>query len=155
MESLNLPAYEFRVEEHEGQRVIYDPLRQMYVQLTPEEWVRQHFAQYLIQDQGVPAGLVALEASLEVEGQPRRADLVAHTRQGDSVLLVECKAPRVTIDQAAFDQSAQYNLALGAPFLVVTNGLEHYACLIDVNAQTYKFLDRLPDYETMLQKTRE
>jgi len=150
VESLTLPSYRFRTEKRDGKRVIYDPLRQTYVRLTPEEWVRQHFAQYLIQEQGVPAGLVAVETSLEVEGQPRRADLVVHDRQGAPLLLVECKAPRVPITQDAFDQSAQYNLVLGAPYLVVTNGREHYACVIDFQTQRPAFLDDLPDYDTLL-----
>lgn len=149
MESLNLPSYEFRVDEREGKRVVYDPIRQTYVRLTPEEWVRQHFVQYLIQEQGVPAGLVAIEASFRYQGQPRRADIIAHDRQGEPLLLVECKAPRVSIGQDAFDQGAQYNLVLGAPFLIVTNGQTHYACAIDFESESYRFLDALPPYDAL------
>ena len=154
MQSLNLPAYEFRIDEQEGKRVVYDPIRQTYVRLTPEEWVRQHFVQYLIQEQGVPAGLVGIEASFRYQGQPRRADIIAHDRQGEPLLLVECKAPRVSIGQDAFDQGAGYNLVLGAPFLVVTNGQTHYACRIDFDEQTYAFLDDLPRYAEMLERAR-
>jgi predicted type IV restriction endonuclease len=150
MEPLNLPSYSFRITEQEGKRVIYDPTRQTYVRLTPEEWVRQHFVQYLLQDLGVPGGLIATEASFQFQGQPRRADIVVHDRQGDPLLLVECKAPQVSIRQDAFDQGARYNLVLGAPYLVVTNGREHYACRIDLDAQDYTFLDDLPAYEELL-----
>jgi predicted type IV restriction endonuclease len=152
MESLNLPSYSFRTTEQEGKRVIYDPLRQTYVRLTPEEWVRQHFVQYLLQDLGVPVGLVATEASFRYQGQPWRADIVVHDRQGDPLLLVECKAPQVSIGQNAFDQGARYNLVLGAPYLVVTNGMEHYACRIDLEGQDYVFLDDLPPYEELLSR---
>jgi len=150
METLNLPAYEFRVAERDDRRVIYDPVRQTYVRLTPEEWVRQHFVQYLIQELGVPAGLLATEAAFPYEGRSWRADVVAHDRRGDPLLLVECKAPSVSIGQDAFDQGARYNLVLGAPYLVVTNGLTHYACRVDLEAQEYAFLDDLPAYDTLL-----
>lgn len=152
METLNLPAYEFRIDEREGKRVVYDPIRQTYVRLTPEEWVRQHFVQYLIQEQGVPAGLVGIESSFRYQSQPRRADIIAHDHQGSPLLLVECKAPRVSIGQDTFDQGAGYNLVLGAPFLVVTNGQEHYACRIDFDARSYTFLNDLPRYGEMLEQ---
>lgn len=151
MESLNLPTYDVRTTSRDGKRHIYDPTRDTYVRLTPEEWVRQHFVQYLIQELDVPAGLVATEASFRYHGQPWRADIVVYDRQGAPVLLGECKAPTVSITQEAFDQGARYNLVLGARYLVVTNGHEHYACHIDAENQTYSFLDDLPGYETLLQ----
>jgi len=151
METLNLPAYSFRTTEREDKPAIYDPIRQTYVRLTPEEWVRQHFVQYLIQELAVPAGLVAVEAPFRFEGQSWRADVIAHDRTGDPLLLVECKAPSVGIGQDAFDQGARYNIVLGAPYLVVTNGQTHYACRVDPEARDYAFLDDLPPYETLLQ----
>jgi hypothetical protein len=150
VETLNLPTYEFRVDERDDKRVIYDPVRGTYVRLTPEEWVRQHFVQYLIQELDVPAGLVAVEAAFRYQGQPRRADVIVHDRQGDPLLLVECKAPRVSIDQEAFDQCARYNIVLEAPYLAVTNGQTHYACAIDLDARNYTFLDDLPPYDQLV-----
>lgn len=150
VETLNLPTYEVRTTERDGKRVIYDPVREQYVRLTPEEWVRQHFVQYLIQELDVPAGLVAIEAAFEYQEQPRRADAIVHDRQGDPLLLVECKAPRISINQDAFDQCARYNIVLGAPYLVVTNGQLHYACAIDVETQSYTFLDDLPPYDQLI-----
>lgn len=150
MTSLNLPTYAFRTTEQEGSPSIYDPVRGRYVRLTPEEWVRQHFVQYLIQELDVPAGLVAVEAAFQFQDQPRRADIIAHDRQGAPLLLVECKAPRVSVDQDAFDQCARYNIVLGAPYLVVTNGLTHYACAIDFDDQSYTFLDDLPPYDHLV-----
>ena len=145
-----MPTYDLRITEREGTRAVYDPLRSRYVRLTPEEWVRQNFMQYLIQALGVPAGLVAVEAAFEYQGQPQRADAIVHDRRGDPLLLVECKAPRVSIDQDAFDQGARYNIVLGAPYLVVTNGQTHYACAIDFENQTYSFLEDLPPYGQLL-----
>ncbi len=152
METLNLPSYEFRTTERAGKKMIYDPIRQTYVRLTPEEWVRQHFVQYLTQELGVPAGLVAVEAGFEFHDQPQRADAIVYDRKGDPLLLVECKAPSVSISQEAFDQCARYNGVLGAPYLVVTNGQKHYACAIDFEKQTYAFLDDLPAYDSLLNR---
>ncbi len=151
MESLNLPTYEFRTAERDGKRTVYDPVRDRYVRLTPEEWVRQHFVQYLVQALNVPAGLVAVEAAFEFQGQPQRADIIVHDQRGEPLLLVECKAPRVSIGQDAFDQGARYNLVLGAPYLVVTNGQTHYACAIDFENRSYTFLDDLPPYAALLE----
>lgn len=152
MESLNLPTYEFRTAERDEGEVIYDSLREQYVRLTPEEWVRQHFVRYLIQELDVPSGLVAVEATFQFQGRPQRADAIVHNRHGEPLLLVECKAPRVSIGQDAFDQCARYNLVLGAPYLVVTNGRTHYACAIDLQAQDYRFLDDLPPYSDLIDR---
>lgn len=148
--ALNLPTYDLRTTDRDGREVVYDPIRQKYVPLTPEEWVRQHFVQYLIRALGVPRGLVAIEVLVRVHGQPQRADVVVHDRRGAPLLLVECKAPETSIDQSVFDQCARYNVVLGAPYLAVTNGVDHYACELDFEAHTYRYLDDLPDYETLL-----
>ncbi len=149
LDTLNLPAYEFQERERAGTREIYDPIRQKYVRLTPEEWVRQHFVQYLIRDRGVPRGLVAVEQSFTYQGMPRRADIIVHDRAGAPLLMVECKAPAVGVQQDTFDQVARYNRVVEAPFLAVTNGLDHYCCRIDRDAGTYTFLDAVPSYDAM------
>lgn len=150
MEALNFPAYEFRRAEREGKAVIFDPVRRQWVRLTPEEWVRQHLVQYLLQDRGVPAGLVAVEKAFPFEGRTWRADVVAHGRsEGRPLLVAECKAPRVKLTQDAFDQVARYNRVAGARCLVVTNGLSHYCCRRDAETGTYRFLDHLPHFEEL------
>ena len=150
MTPLNLPEYDVRTTQRDGESVIYDSFRQKYVRLTPEEWVRQHFLHYLTQELDVPRGLVAVEKKVVVHGQPQRADVVVYDRSGDPLLLVECKAPDTPIKQSTFDQGARYNAVLGAPFLVITNGLDHYACRIDLGARTYAFLDDLPPFDQLL-----
>jgi hypothetical protein len=151
VETLNLPAYDLRTRTHEEREEVYDPVRDKYVRLTPEEWVRQHFVQYLVQEQGVPAGLLAVEPSFKApSGLPRRADIVAYDRQGQPLLLVECKAPRVAIQQAVFDQVAAYNTVVQARYFVVTNGQDHYCCVWDGDAEGYRFLTDFPPYEDLL-----
>ena len=144
--ALNLPAYAFERREHEGRAQIYDPIRRRFVALTPEEWVRQHIVQYLIQEKQFPAGLTGIEKRLLIKGKRKRCDVVIYDRSASPLLLVECKAPHRPVKQAVFGQIATYNIALSAPYLLVTNGLEHYCCRIDLTAGQPTFLDQIPNY---------
>ena len=149
MPTLNLPRYAFRVQERADKAFIFDAVRQKYVRLTPEEWVRQHFVRFLVEEQQVPAALVAIEMGFSYQRMPRRADVVVHTRTGAPLLMVECKAPDISVRQATFDQVARYNKVVQAKYLVVTNGLVHYCWSLDPAAHTYRFLDALPAYEAL------
>ncbi len=147
MQPLAFPRpYAFSTRTIENRREILDPLRQQYVALTPEEWVRQNLVQFLIQDRGYPRGLMAAEKFLEVHGQPRRADLVVYDRQGNPLLLAECKEPSMNISQETFNQIAHYNRALRARYLLISNGVQHYCYAIDRDREEYTFLDHLPHY---------
>jgi hypothetical protein len=150
MQDLNLPEYDFRIQRSEGQLSIFDPVRKKYVALTPEEWVRQNFVQFLIHEKNLPAGLVLLEKTLTYNKMKRRPDVVAHDRQGKPLLIVECKAPDVKITQQTFDQIARYNSVLKVPYLIVTNGIKHYCCRMDYSLGNYVFLNDIPGYEEMI-----
>lgn len=129
--------------------MIFDAIRRKYVRLTPEEWVRQHFIEYLVQEQGVPRSLVAVEMAFTYQGMARRADVVVHDRQGAPLLMVECKAPEVPIQQAVFDQAARYNKVVRARYIIVTNGLEHFCYMPDAKTHSFRFLEMLPHYEDL------
>ena len=149
MQDLNLPPYDFRISKEDGQFRIFDEIRKKFVALTPEEWVRQHFIMYMVNEKQVPAGLIVLEKKLILNTMTRRPDILIHDRQGKPLMIIECKAPEVKINQDAFDQVARYNSVIRVPYLVVTNGLQHYCCLMDYGGQTYKYLEEIPDYKTM------
>ncbi len=150
MQRLNFPsAYAFDLREVDGHREILDPLRRKYVRLTPEEWVRQNLVQYLIADLGYPRGLTAIEKGIDLHGKPFRADVIVYDRQGQAVLMAECKEPAVAIGQDTFDQIAVYNRVVQARCLVVSNGLVHYCYAIDREKEEYRFLDRVPRYEEL------
>jgi len=146
---LELPDHGVKTKQSEAGRQVFDPVRKRWVALTPEEWVRQHFINHLVHDKGCPASLIAVEHALELNGMVQRADIVVHDRQGRPVALVECKAPTVRIVQATFDQAARYNLVFRVPFLIVTNGLQHYACLIHHEQCRVEFLGEVPDHAAM------
>jgi hypothetical protein len=147
MEQLNLPAINFKTRKNQGQTEIFDLVRKKYVLLTPEEWVRQNFIHYLIKQKGFPQSLIAVEHSLSVNKMKKRADITVFGTKGQPLLIVECKASTVKISQKVFDQVARYNMALKVKYLVATNGLEHYACQIDFEENSYIFLEEIPDFD--------
>jgi hypothetical protein len=147
MQKLNLPNYKFRVKSNENKMLIFDNLRKKYMVLTPEEWVRQHFVQFLIQEKKYPVSLIALEKQLTINNRKKRTDILVFNKEGSPEIIVECKAPKIKITQATFDQIARYNLKLKANFLIVTNGLEHFYCKMDFEKETYIFLQDIPDYK--------
>jgi len=147
MHKLNLTAYTFKLKSNEKHTLIFDNLRKKYFVLTPEEWVRQHFVQFLIDEKKYPVSLIALEKQLTINNLKKRTDIVIYNKLGDPDIIVECKAPHIKITQATFDQIARYNLKLKANYLIVTNGLEHFFCKIDFENETYIFLKDIPDYK--------
>ena len=112
MLSLNLPKYETKICERDGKLQIFDPLRKCHVALTPEEWVRQHFVNFLIESRGFPAALMANEVTITVNGMKRRCDTVVYDRQLQPRVIVEYKAPTVKITKEVFAQISRYNLTL-------------------------------------------
>ena len=152
MVELNLPEYEFKVKKREdgSSWVIWDRLRDRWVALTPEEWVRQHFVEWLITDKAFPAALMGNEVSLRQNGIARRCDTVIADRTGQPLVIVEYKAPSINITQKTFDQIVRYNMVLHARYLIVSNGLNHYCCQIDYEKNTYRFLEEIPCYESLV-----
>jgi hypothetical protein len=144
---LNLPPINARIRPGtSGKEEIFDPLRRRFVKLTPEEWVRQHFIHLLLSHKNYPASLVAVEVPVTYNRLKKRSDIVAFGRSGKPVLLVECKAPTVPITQETFNQVAMYHAAFSGSFLILTNGLEHFACRIDQSSKSFGYLDHIPDY---------
>ena len=145
MQKLNFPTYDFQLKKQDDKWLIFDPIRKKYYVLTPEEWVRQHTLQYLIQNKKYPKNLIAVEKELQINQTKRRFDIVVFNREMCPEILVECKAPGIAITQKTFDQANQYNWLLKAPFLFLTNGLKHYICQINFEANQFKFIKELPD----------
>ena len=147
MQKLNLPNYKFKLKSNENKTLIFDNLRKKYMVLTPEEWVRQHFVHFLIEEKNYPASLIAIEKQVLVNNLKKRSDILVFNKDGNPEIIVECKAPKIKITQATFDQIARYNSKLRANFLVVTNGLTHFYCKMDFEKETYLFLKEIPDYK--------
>lgn len=151
MLSLNLPKYETKICERDGKLQIFDPLRKCHVALTPEEWVRQHFVNFLIESRGFPAALMANEVAITVNGMKRRCDTVVYDRQLQPRVIVEYKAPTVKITKEVFAQISRYNLTLKVDYLIVSNGLQHYCCRMDYPNNSYSFMQEIPEYTKIVQ----
>lgn len=147
MQKLNFPNYSFRFKNSENKTYIFDVIRKKFLLLTPEEWVRQHVVNFLIEEKNYPKSLINVEKLVKVNGINKRYDVVVFRNDGSIFLLVECKAPEVNITQQTFDQIAQYNLVLKAENLMVTNGLNHYFCQMDFENEKYIFLKKLPEFK--------
>ncbi len=146
MQKLNLPVYAFRTKKEGDKTLIFDSIRKKFVVLTPEEWVRQNFVQYLIKAKKYPETLMAVEKQIKVNNNPRRFDLLTYTRNGQPYLIAEFKAPDVKITQETFDQVVRYNMALKVDRVIVSNGMQHFACEINYVKNTYSFLYEVPEY---------
>jgi type I site-specific restriction endonuclease len=123
---LNFPSYDFEIIQNQQGTKIFDHLRKQFVKLTPEEWVRQNMVRYLTDNLKYPAGLIAIEKGMKVNGMPRRADIIIYDKTGTPWMIVECKAPAVkNVEEAAY-QASNYSRAMPVKYIAVTNGYEHY-----------------------------
>ena len=143
-EKLNLPKFNFKNRLVDNTIQIFDEVRKGYFKLTPEEWVRQHVINYLAVYKNYPISLMQVERLIKYNNLNTRADLIVNDRDFNPIVLVECKAPNITIGKDAFDQIAKYNFSLKAKYLFVTNGLKHYCCCINYASGKTEFLKDIP-----------
>ncbi len=148
MTRLNLPEYNFRIQKTEKGIQIFDSIRKKLVALTPEEWVRQNFIRYLVEEKKYPYSLIAVETGLKYNRLKKRSDITVYDKKGNVWMIIECKAPEVKISQETFDQVATYNKSgkTTTKFLAVTNGLTHYCCEMNYETKKYDFLRDFPDF---------
>ncbi len=149
MIKLDFPPYTFKIQRKDNNNEIFDVIRKKYVVLTDEEWVRQHCIAYLIDEKKYPASLMTVEKGLVVNGLKKRTDIVVFDKNAAPKLIIECKAPHIAINNDVFDQIARYNMTLKVNFLIVTNGLQHFCCVINYQEGSYKFLEEVPDFEEL------
>ncbi len=146
MYQLNLPSVSLKYRTENSKQLVFDVIRKKYVVLTPEEWVRQNFIHYLINHLKYPPGLIAVEAVVKINSLNQRADIVVYNRKGKPVMIVECKAPKIKVDNKVFEQAARYNLSLGVDYLLVTNGLKHYCAQLVPKNKSYTMLKAVPAF---------
>ena len=143
MISINYPEYPFKIQKEAGKDQIFDPLRKSWVVLTPEEWVRQNFIQYLIQIKNYPSTLIAIEKTIQLGELKKRFDIIVY-KNDSPWLLIECKEANVPITEKTLEQILQYQQVVEADFLVMTNGHTTYGARIETGKLHY--LQSLPDY---------
>jgi len=150
MFELNLPPYDKKITMKDDKAFILDVIRRQYVALTPEEWVRQHFVHFLIEHKGYPQSLMGNEVQLKLNGMSRRCDTVVYDRALRPRVIIEYKAPSVSITQKVFEQICRYNIVLQVDYLIVSNGLAHYCCKVDYANRSYTFVEDIPEYSNIV-----
>lgn len=143
---IQLPSYNINTKKTEKGIQVFDIIRKKYVVMTPEEEIRQRFIHFLIYEKKYPKGLLGVEVMLKIYNLTKRADIVLYNKNRGYDLLVECKAPNVSISQKTFDQITRYNMKFKANYLIVTNGINHYCCKINYEDNSYVFLKEIPEY---------
>jgi type I site-specific restriction endonuclease len=146
MTNLNFPEYNFQIVEKKGKLTIFDPVRMKYVALTSEEWVRQHVLRFLTDEKKVPEKLVKVESEISLFKTRKRFDIAVFDRNGNPLLVIECKAPSVPLSQDVLDQAVRYNMTMKVCLLMLTNGLQHIFCRIDPHDGSVRQISGLPDY---------
>lgn len=131
MVALNLPPFSYSLKQEGDKTFILDILRKKYLQLTPEEWVRQHFIHFLVNHLSYPKTLIRIEGGLKFNTLAKRSDIVVYNRNGIPWMLVECKAPDYKLRQQTMEQATTYNHTLKARYIVITNGMTHICCEVD------------------------
>lgn len=149
MLDLNLPPFDINVKKTDGKLTVFDKLRRKFVALTPEEWVRQHFINYLITEKEYSPSLIANEIQINLNNQKRRCDSVIYNRELAPIMIVEYKSPDVEITQDVFDQIVRYNIVLKVKYLIVSNGLRHYCCKMNYEMQSFEYLPDIPSYRNL------
>ena len=144
---LNLPPYQAKIRKKQQQYYIFDELRKRYLVLTPEEWVRQHWVDYLNKQYRYPLSLMKIEGGLLLNNLQKRSDLVIFNTLGERILLAEFKAPTVKITEKTFSQIANYNSIYKIPLLLVSNGIQHYYCRINFDRGDFEFLSEVPSFD--------
>ena len=145
MIKIEYPLYQPKIKEENGKEFIFDEFRKRWVMLTPEEWVRQNFLQYLTQIKKYPASLIAIEKEIKLGELKKRFDVVVYDKKGNPWMIIECKEMNVVLDKSVLDQVLRYNITLHVPYLVITNGSYCMALLLSDN--TMNEIDFLPDLQ--------
>jgi len=150
MQPLNLPTYLFNTKSENGRTYIFDSIRRKFIVLTPEEWVRQNFISYLNKEKQFPLSLIGVETELRFNKLRKRTDILLFNRTGNVKAIVECKSPEVQLNKKTFEQVLRYNLVYKVPYIIITNGLNHFCCKLNYLANNYEFTKEIPDFKTLI-----
>ncbi len=146
MQELQLPKYSFRIKKIDNGYQIFDDFRKKNIKLTPEEWVRQNFLRFLVEEKDFPKELIAVETELKVNDMKKRCDAIVYNKEGKPLIIIEFKAPNVPINQHVFDQTAVYNTQLNVDYFIMSNGLQHISCRVNKEQYSYDFFETIPSY---------
>jgi hypothetical protein len=141
---INYPEPAFRIKQEKGKEFIFDQLRKKWLMLTPEEWVRQNFIQYLVQVKKIPATLIAIEKEIHLGELKKRFDILVYDVNHKPWMMIECKATSIPLDEAVLQQVLRYNSSVPVEYIVITNGHYHHGW--QRKEQNFHLIDALPTW---------
>jgi len=144
---LNLPQFNFKFKQEENSLFILDEFRNKFIKITPEEWIRQNFLKFITEYLKYPKSLLKIESKINKDNTRKRTDIIVMDKSLNPFMLVECKNTNIELNQETLNQIAQYNLKVKAPFIVITNGLNHYIFNIDFENNKIVQLNNFPEYK--------
>ena len=125
MQKLNLPSFQFRFKKDDKNRVcIFDLIRKKWLVFSPEEWVRQNLIRFIIEFLNYPKEIIQIESGLKVNQNQRRSDVIVF-KNSKAIVLIECKAPSISITEKTLNQALNYNQVYKAEYIMLSNGLTH------------------------------
>ena len=145
MININYPEPGFRIKEEAGNELIFDTLRKKWLHLTPEEWVRQNFVQYLLQKKKYPVSLIALEKEIRLGELKKRFDILVYDLNHQPWMMIECKAADIKLDESVLQQILRYNVTMPVPYIIITNGNLTYGWQRKDN--NLELITEIPDWE--------
>lgn len=149
LQILNFPPVDFRLKKNEkGTLQLFDIIRKKFVDITPEEWVRQHIVHFLIHHKNVPLSMISLEKQLKLNNTKKRTDIIVFNSTLKPILMIECKAPTIKIDQLTINQAMRYNIKLQVPFIFLSNGLQHI--FLKLEKDGVKAMEEIPTYDILI-----
>lgn len=145
MIKIEFPKESVKTKQREGIDEIFDTVRKKWLQLTPEEWVRQNIVQFLIIKKNYPASLIAIEKEIKLGELKKRCDIVVYNRQSEPWMIIECKEMNVTLSEKTLEQILRYHITLPAKYLVITNGSHCFG--FEKNNNRFSEINIFPEFE--------
>lgn len=144
MISVQYPEPGFRMKKEAGKQYIFDIVRKTWLVLTEEEWVRQNFVSYLINVLEYPSTMIAIEKEIWLNDIKKRFDILVYDRSHRPWMLIECKEPRVELNEDVLQQVLRYNISAPVKYMIITNGKNTMGWKRDARME---LLDRMPRWE--------
>lgn len=144
MIAIDFPAPDFKIVKENDKTLVFDRFRKKYVVLTPEEWVRQNFLNYLVKTLSYPASLIGIEKEIYLGELKKRCDIVVYNKDTQPWMIIECKEMEVPLTQSTLEQIVRYHMVLPTAYLVITNGVNTFCCKHVVEEQQWQFIPQLP-----------
>lgn len=144
MINIDNASFKFKLKKENNKEYIFDDIRQQWLVITPEEWVRQNFIKHLTQILFYPKSLIAVEKQIKFNHLVKRFDIVVYKKL-KPWLLIECKQPNVALNDLVLQQILSYKSFIDAPYFAITNGNNTYCWKVE--DENFFQINQLPKWE--------